>query len=34
MLVGYSEYLDLSVTQLVEALRKPALDFKDAKASA
>ena len=34
VLVGCTEYLDLSVAQLVEALRKPALNFKDPKASA
>ena len=34
VLVGWTEYLDLSLTQLLEALRKPALSFKDPKAGA
>ena len=34
VLVGWAEYLDLSSTQLLEALRKPALSFKDPKAGA
>jgi hypothetical protein len=32
--VGYTEYLDLSIAQLLEALGKPALSFKDPKAGA
>ena len=34
VLVGWTEYFDLSFMQFVERLRKPALGFKDPKASA
>ncbi len=34
VLVGRTEYLDLTVAQLLEALGKPALSFKDPKAGA
>ena len=34
VLVSWTEYLDLSVTQFLKALRKPSLGFKDPKARA